>query len=65
MNREKAEILLKQIFKLPSFHDEQWQTIEKILNGDKVLLKKQVLESLYVFSFQQQFLQAQQWYFHR
>ena len=38
MNREKAEILLKQIFKLPSFHDEQWQTIDKILKGEKVLL---------------------------
>src|SRR5690606_34404027 len=29
---------LQQTFKLPKFYDEQWQTIEKILNGEKVLL---------------------------
>ncbi|MDR0982775.1 MAG: RecQ family ATP-dependent DNA helicase [Culturomica sp.] len=38
MTRQEAEILLKRIFKLPTFYDEQWQTIEHILNGERVLL---------------------------
>ena len=38
MTRYEAEILLKKTFKLPHFYDEQWQTIEKIINGEKVLL---------------------------
>jgi len=38
MTRNEAEILLQQTFKLPKFYDEQWQTIEKILNGERVLL---------------------------
>ena len=38
MNRQEAEILLQKTFKLPVFYDEQWQTIEKVLNGERVLL---------------------------
>jgi ATP-dependent DNA helicase RecQ len=38
MTRQQAEILLQQTFGLPGFYDEQWQTIEKILNGERVLL---------------------------
>ena len=38
MNRQQAEILLQKTFQLPHFYDEQWQTIEKILNGERVLL---------------------------
>lgn len=38
MNRQQAEILLQKTFGLPNFYDEQWQTIEKILNGERVLL---------------------------
>jgi ATP-dependent DNA helicase RecQ len=38
MNRQQAEILLQKTFGLPKFYDEQWQTIEKILNGERVLL---------------------------
>ena len=38
MNRQQAEILLQQTFGLPAFYDEQWQTIEKVLNGERVLL---------------------------
>ena len=38
MNRQQAEILLQKTFGLPVFYDEQWQTIEKVLNGERVLL---------------------------
>ena len=38
MTRHDAEIILQKTFKLPHFYDEQWQTIEKILKGDRVLL---------------------------
>jgi ATP-dependent DNA helicase RecQ len=38
MTREQAEILLKHTFGLQKFYDEQWQTIEKVLNGERVLL---------------------------
>lgn len=38
MKRQEAEQILQQTFKLPKFYDEQWLTIEKILNGEKVLL---------------------------
>ncbi|MDE5491721.1 RecQ family ATP-dependent DNA helicase [Elizabethkingia meningoseptica] len=38
MKRQEAEQILQQTFKLPKFYDEQWLTIEKILNGGKVLL---------------------------
>lgn len=38
MNRQEAEKILQQTFKLPKFYDEQWLTIDKILKGEKVLL---------------------------
>jgi len=38
MTRQEAEIILKRTFKLNSFYDEQWATIDKILKGEKVLL---------------------------
>ena len=38
MTRSECEILLQETFKLPAFYDEQWKTIEKILNGERVLL---------------------------
>lgn len=38
MTRQEAEKLLQQNFKLSQFHDEQWQTIDKILKGERVLL---------------------------
>jgi ATP-dependent DNA helicase RecQ len=38
MTRQDAELKLQDIFGLPKFYDEQWQTIQKILNGERVLL---------------------------
>lgn len=38
MTRQEAEIILQSKFKLGKFYDEQWGTIEKILNGERVLL---------------------------
>src|SRR5437868_6499137 len=38
MTRQEAEKVLQQKFKLPKFYDEQWQAIEKILRGERVLL---------------------------
>jgi len=38
MHRTEAEILLQKTFHLSRFYDVQWQTIEKILNGERVLL---------------------------
>lgn len=38
MTRQDAEKLLKETFKLTSFYDEQWITIEKIIKGERILL---------------------------
>ena len=38
MTRSEAEAILLQSFKLNRFYDEQWTAIEKILNGEQVLL---------------------------
>lgn len=38
MIRQEAEQILKRKFLLPKFYDKQWQTIEKIFSGEKVLL---------------------------
>jgi ATP-dependent DNA helicase RecQ len=38
MTRQEAEIILQSKFKLSKFYDEQWETIEKILRGERVLL---------------------------
>jgi ATP-dependent DNA helicase RecQ len=38
MTRQQAEIILQKTFGLPKFYDEQRLTIERILNGERVLL---------------------------
>jgi len=38
MNREEAEIKLKSIFGFDHFHDDQWKTINLLLQGKRVLL---------------------------
>jgi len=38
MTRQQAEIILQYTFKLPKFYDTQWEAIERILNGERVLL---------------------------
>lgn len=38
MNRQKAEIKLKQIFGFDHFYNDQWSVIEKVLNKERVLV---------------------------
>lgn len=38
ITRIQAEARLKQVFGLEHFYDEQWNTIERLLNGERVLL---------------------------
>lgn len=38
MNRQEAEKILKRIFNIDRFYNKQWETIEKILKGERVLL---------------------------
>jgi ATP-dependent DNA helicase RecQ len=38
MTRQEAEIILQQNFKLSKFYDRQWDSIDKILKGERVLL---------------------------
>lgn len=38
MTRQEAEIILQQTFKIRSFYDMQWETIGKVMNGERVLL---------------------------
>jgi ATP-dependent DNA helicase RecQ len=38
MTRQEAETILQKVFKLKYFHDKQWEAIDKLLNGDRVLL---------------------------
>ncbi|MBL7086773.1 MAG: RecQ family ATP-dependent DNA helicase [Candidatus Cloacimonetes bacterium] len=38
MTREKAEQQLQKIFKLAHFYEDQWNTIQRILNGERILL---------------------------
>ena len=38
MNRQQAEIKLKQIFGFGRFYDEQWETIDLLFKGKRVLL---------------------------
>lgn len=38
MTRPEAEILLKQKFRFERFYDTQWDVIQKIFNGERVLL---------------------------
>ena len=38
MNRQEAETILKRTFSIDRFYDKQWEAIEKILKGERVLL---------------------------
>ena len=38
MKRHELEIKLKQAFGFDKFYDDQWSTIERLLNGERVLL---------------------------
>ena len=38
MTRPEAELILQKTFNLPHFYDTQWQVIDKILKGERVLL---------------------------
>jgi len=38
MTRNEAEIKLKEIFGFDKFYDEQWETIEMLLRGERMLL---------------------------
>lgn len=38
MTKQEAEILLQRIFKHQKFYDTQWETINKIFRGERVLL---------------------------
>lgn len=38
MTRKNAETVLQEKFGFSSFHDEQWKTIQHVLNGERVLL---------------------------
>ena len=38
MNRQEAEVVLRNRFQISGFYDEQWSAIEKLLQGERVLL---------------------------
>ena len=38
MSREEAEVMLRSKFGLPHFYDEQWEAIERLLKGERVLM---------------------------
>jgi len=38
MTRSEAELKLKTIFGFEKFYDEQWQTIDMLLRGERMLL---------------------------
>ncbi len=38
LNRDEAEQILKQIFGLERFYDEQWETISRVFRGERLLL---------------------------
>lgn len=38
MTKQEAEIKLKSVFAIEHFYDEQWQAIDKILNGKRILM---------------------------
>ena len=37
-NRQLAERELKRMFNIDHFYDEQWETIERLLNGERILM---------------------------
>jgi len=38
MTRQEAEIKLRSLFNIPHFYDEQWEAIQKLLKGERVLM---------------------------
>ena len=38
MDRQEAEVRLKEIFGYDHFHDEQWKAIDRILQGERILM---------------------------
>jgi len=38
MNRKEAEIQLKRLFQLDGFYEDQWNVIEKLFKGERILL---------------------------
>lgn len=38
MNRQEAEIELKKTFGIDHFYNEQWEAIERLLNGERILM---------------------------
>ena len=38
MNRNDARLELNRIFNIDEFYDGQWDTIERVLNGERILL---------------------------
>ncbi len=38
MTRAEAENRLKNLFKIPAFYDDQWATISRLFNGERLLL---------------------------
>ncbi len=38
MNRNEAERILQDIFKIPHFYDQQWMAIDRILRGERILM---------------------------
>lgn len=38
MDRKEAEIKLKSSFGIAHFYDDQWEAIDKILKGERILL---------------------------
>jgi ATP-dependent DNA helicase RecQ len=38
MTRSEAEIRLKNLFKITTFYDDQWATISRLFNGERLLL---------------------------
>jgi len=38
MTRQEAEATLQRTFQLPKLYDKQWESIDRILKGERVLL---------------------------
>jgi len=51
MTRQDAEILLKKQFRLERFYDTQWEVIQKILKGERVLLIEKTGYTNFLFTF--------------
>ncbi len=59
MTREEAEIILQSKFGLPYFYDEQWEAIDKLLKGQRILMIQRTgFGKSLVFQFTGLFLQG-------